>query len=407
MKRNKLKLRPVAALYTLPAILRTLLRDEAIGGKLVIAASLLALFVANSSFAQSYDAFWHKTLTIGINDFSVSLDLRHWVSEGLMALFFLVIGLEIKREIVKGQLRQLRTALLPIGAAVGGMIVPACIFIALNLNQEGSLNGWAIPVATDIAFALAVMSLLGSRVSSSLRVFLLTLAIVDDIGAIILIALFYGEGLHLVPLLVALVIVLGLFLVNNSRHLTLAVFIVVGVGFWIATYKSGIHPSIAGAFLGLLAPLKAHEHGSVAERLERYTIPLSTFLVVPLFAFANLGIKLSFRSFDVSGSTQLMAGIILGLVLGKVIGIGLASWILVKLKLADLPLHSNWIQVIGVGFIAGIGFTVSVFITELAFDSQQLTDVAKLSIIIASTLSAIVGYVFLRHRKKVEAVLDA
>ena len=324
-----------------------------------------------------------------------------------MALFFLVVGLEIKREVVRGELRILRTSLLPIGAAIGGMIVPATIFLVFNYNQPENINGWAIPVATDIAFALGVISLLGRRVPSSLKVFLLTIAVVDDIIAILIIALFYGNGFDLMPLAAAGLIALGIFLSRNTRYLSLPLFAILGIAMWAAVYQSGIHASITGAFLGFLAPLAAYRNTSVAERLERYTIPIATFVVVPLFAFANLGIVLSINSVRGEGAMPLVWGIIGGLVLGKVVGITLATWLLTKLKISELPPNTTWLQIIGVGLIAGIGFTVSVFITELSFvGNQELTDVAKLSIVIASTICAVGGYAFLRYRKKVKTFLE-
>jgi NhaA family Na+:H+ antiporter len=391
----------------MPKILRTLLNDEAIGGKLIILASVLALVVANSSYYHIYENFWQQNLTIGINNFVISLDLSQWVSAGLMAIFFLVVGLEIKREVVRGELRRLKTASLPIAAAIGGMIVPACIFLFFNMSHPDNVDGWAIPIATDIAFALGVISLLGRRVSQSLKIFLLTLAIADDIGAIIIIAVFYGSGLSIVPLIIALLVVIFLQLTSKKRFMTLPLFVALGLVLWVAVYKSGIHPSIAGVLLGFLAPLEATKRTSIAESLERYTIPLSTFFIVPLFAFANLGIVLSLNIISGDSSVALAWGIIVGLVIGKVVGITLASWLLIKLKISELPSNSDWFQLIGVGFIAGIGFTVSIFITELAFGSnEQLTEVAKICIIIASTISAISGYLFLRHRKNVEEFLE-
>ncbi|MGI9027291.1 MAG: Na+/H+ antiporter NhaA [Candidatus Saccharimonadales bacterium] len=408
------KLKKIAArtkiihIVRLPEILRVFLKDEAIGGKLILAAAILALLIANSPLAWVYNEFWEKHLSIGVNNLVVDLNLRHWVSEGLMALFFLVVGLEIKREAVKGQLRHFKSALLPISAAIGGMIVPAAIFIMININNPANLDGWAIPIATDIAFALAVISLLGNRVSSSLKVFLLTLSIVDDIGAILIIGLFYGDGFTVPALAAAAVIGATLFFLRFHKFMTPAIFGLIGLGFWLAVYYSGIHASIAGAFLGFLAPITSKVNNySTAEKLERLVLPFSTFVVVPLFAFANLGVKLTLDSVQAPGSSYLIWGIILGLVLGKVIGISLASWILVKLNLAKLPENSNWMQVIGVGFIAGIGFTVSVFIADLAFVGQPLLeDAAKIAILIGSTLSAIFGYLFLRHRKRIKQVLD-
>lgn len=395
-------------LMAIPNILRVFLRDEAIGGKLILLAAILALAVANGPLQTAYENFWQQRLSIGVNQFIINLDLRHWVNEGLMALFFLVVGLEIKREVVKGQLHKLRPAILPIGAAIGGMIIPAVIFLAINANHPENLGGWAIPIATDIAFALAVISLLGRRVSSLLKVFLLTLAIVDDIGAILIIGLFYGEGFQLPTLTLAAAIATGLILLRQSHYMTTFVFALAGLGFWLAVYHSGIHASIAGAFLGFMAPIAGgNRRYSVAENLEKIVLPVSTFFVLPLFAFANLGVVLSMDSLQAAGSMPLMWGIIGGLVIGKVIGISLVSWVLVKLKLTQLPPNSTWMQLIGVGFIAGIGFTVSVFIGELAFTGQPLlVDAAKIAVLVASTTSAVLGYFFLRYRRRIKKALE-
>ena len=379
----------------LPSVLRTLLKDEAIGGKLILGATILALLVANSELGDTYDSFWHQHLTVGINQFVVSMSLQHWVSEGLMAIFFLVVGLEIKREFVKGELRHTKTAVLPIGAAIGGMLVPALIFVAINNNQPTNIDGRAIPMATDIAFALGVLGLLGRRIPSSLRIFLLTLAIADDLGAIVVIALFYGAGIALLPLLIALALLVGMFVARNKRFMTLPLFILGAFAVWVALYESGIHASIAGALVGFVASLNSRH--SIAERLEKLVIPFSTFVVVPLFAFASLGIALT-SNFTNSSSVVLGAGIFAGLVLGKVVGITLTSWLLVKLKFAELPRNTTWRQMFGVGLLAGIGFTVSVFIADLAFtDSESLTNTAKLSVLLASTVSAVAGYCLLRY----------
>lgn len=336
------------------------------------------------------------------------MDLHHWVSEGLMALFFLVVGIEIKREFVRGQLGSLRAASLPIGAAVGGMLLPALLFLMLNYDQPANRSGWAIPIATDIAFALGVMSLLGKRVPASLKLFLLTLAVVDDIGAIIIIAVFYNSQLAVVPLLAALAIGLLIAVGSKTRLLTLPVFVLLGMLTWVAVYKSGIHASITGALLGFLAPLSAKSTHTIAERLERYAIPLATLVVVPLFAFASLGINLSGFSLAEQNSGRLALGIVAGLTVGKVLGVTLAAWLLIRFKLASLPARSTWLQLIGTGFLTGVGFTVSIFITEIAFETQPaLTLTAKVSILFASCLSAAIGYLFLRHRRRVQEIIDA
>lgn len=390
----------------MPPVLRELLKDEAIGGKLILVAAVLALVVANSPLHGVYEDFWAQMLSISVANFGISLDLRHWLTEGLMAIFFLVVGLEIKREAVHGQLRKFRTALLPIGAAIGGMLVPAVLYVAINADNPEATRGWAIPIATDIAFVLAIMSLLGKRVSSSLKLFLLTLAIVDDIGSILVIALFYGAGISLLPLALAgllAILILGL---SKAKILTMPLFVGIAILFWLAIFKSGVHASIAGAFLGFLAPLKSHSSVSIAERLEAKMIPVSTFIVVPLFAFASLGLNFGNNPFGSDGAQPLFWGIIIGFIAGKVIGITLASWVLVNLKIADMPESTNWFQMIGVGLLAGVGFTVSVFIADIAFDTNaQLLQTAKVSILIASVISGVTGYMFLRHRKIIQKTM--
>lgn len=383
----------------MPQILRTFLRDEAIGGKLILVAAILALTIANSPLNGVYQDFWHQKLTVGVNDFGISLDLRHWVSEGLMAIFFLVVGLEIKREMLRGQLRQFKTAVLPVGAAVGGMVVPALLFLLVNMAFPVNLQGWAIPVATDIAFALGVMSLLGRRLPSSLRIFLLTLAIADDLGAITIIALFYSSGIAVFPLLVAVMILSALIIIRHTKAMSLTLFVLGAIAVWAALQKSGVHASIAGAIVAFAAPLRSHQW--IAERLERLTLPISTFIVVPLFAFANVGVPIDPSALQEYGAASLARGIALGLVVGKVLGIVLAAWLLVRIGVARLPEGSRWSHIVGVGLLAGIGFTVSIFITDLAFPvNQQLANVAKLSIVVASTVSAFAGYIVLRRSKR-------
>ena len=404
MNRNTNKVIETVGLDRIPTIANKLLKDEALGGKLILLAAVLALVVANSPLSTYYQEFWNHVLSIGVGDYAISMSLSHWVSEGLMAIFFLVVGLEIKREIVRGRLRDPRAAVLPIGAAIGGMIVPAVLFFMINQGQPETLRGWAIPIATDIAFAVAVMSLLGNRVSSALKLFLLTLAIVDDIGAVLIIALFYNSGLSPAFLFSSLLLCGLILVLNRLKLMSVALFVLLSVVLWVFVYESGVHASITGALLGLLAPLAAYKGSSIAERLESASIPVSTFIVVPLFAFASLGIVVAIDTLSL-GST-LAWGIVIGLVFGKVIGVTLTSWVLVRLKLAVLPDKSNWFQLAGVGLLAGIGFTISVFIAELAFsDNASLMNTAKISILIASTVSAIAGYLFLRHRQKVEEIL--
>jgi Na+:H+ antiporter, NhaA family len=383
--------------------LRTFLKDESISGKLILAATVLALLVVNSRWRAGYEDFWHLNLGIGIGGWSLSQDLRHWVNEGLMAFFFLVVGLEIKRELVRGELRDLQMAALPVAAAIGGMIVPALLYLSLNHEPE-AMRGWGIPIATDIAFAVGVLALLGRRVPLSLKLFLLTLAIVDDIGAIFIIALYYAEIIHYGYLFASLGLVILLWLLRKKLLTHILVFMAFGTVLWVTTHLSGIHASIVGAALGLLAPIsKDPGKVSVAQRLERLILPISTLVALPVFAFANAGIVLAGQAFTNHLATPVMQGIILGLVGGKVLGIFGASLLFVKLGIAKLPNSVRWPHIFGVGLIAGIGFTVSIFITELAFGkNQQLIEIAKLSIFIASTLSALLGCLVLLVTKHKE-----
>lgn len=321
-----------------------------------------------------------------------------------MAIFFLVVGLELKRELVEGELNRFKTAALPFIAALGGMTVPATLFLLIAGGSAGS-NGWAIPMATDIAFAVGVLALLGRRIPSSVRLFLLTLAIVDDIGAILIIALFYSGGVDSLPLLISGLLIMLVLLLERARALNLAVFVTIGFAIWLALDAAQLHASIAGAVVGLLAPLgRQRRPDSIARRLERRTIPVSTLIVIPVFALANTGIVLSLGGLLEPQVLPVASGIIVGLVAGKVIGVAGASWLMVRLGLAELPNGANWRHIVGVGFLAGIGFTVAIFVTDLAYSDDSLAAAAKLSIFIASCLSAGLGWLALRRSQTSPAV---
>lgn len=376
----------------------TFLKDETIGGKLILVAALLSLIVVNSPLGDEFNHFWHQPLSIGLGSWSLSLDLRHWVNEGLMAFFFLVVGLEIKREMVKGELKDIKSAILPLGAAIGGMLVPALIYLAFNIDS-GAIQGWGIPIATDIAFAVAVLSLLSKRVPVSLKIFLLTLAIADDIGAIFVIALFYAEIINYWYLAASFLLAIGIFLFRKQLTYRLLLVSLLGVLLWVVTHLSGIHASIVGAVMGLLAPVAVSgDKAGVSEKVEKFFLPITTFFVLPVFAFANAGFPVSADALTTNQS--ILWGIFFGLVGGKVLGITLASWLLVKVNVAQLPKGVAWKHITGIGFIAGIGFTVSIFITELAFsDNQAFINTAKMGIFIASATSALLGYTILRFTR--------
>jgi Na+:H+ antiporter, NhaA family len=361
---------------------------EVLGGVLLLGA-LVAALVWSSTAPTSYAEVWAHELTIGLGRFSLVEDLGHWVNDGLMTLFFLVVGLEIKRELVRGELRDRRTALVPAIAALGGMAVPAILFTAANFGGTGS-RGWAIPMATDIAFAVVVLAALGSFVPKPLKLFLLTLAIVDDIGAIVVIAIFYSDGITIGWLLgalaVALVVALGVRL--GVTHV--AVYILPAFLLWLCLFESGVHPTIAGVTLGLLAP--AHPVGTrdVIGGLEHRLHPWSSFVVVPLFALANAGMHLDAHVIRRASTSAVAWGIVAGLVLGKPIGITLAASIATRTRIGRLPDGITFRHLLGAGCLAGIGFTVSLFIAELSFKGTILDD-AKLGILVASVASALLG----------------
>lgn len=384
-------------------ILQIFLKDEAISGKLILAATVLALVAVNSPLRELYETVWQTKLSLGLGDVALSLDLRHWINEGLMAFFFLVVGLEIKRELVHGELRDRSKAVLPIAAAVGGMVVPALFYLLVN-RQAGLVQGWGIPIATDIAFAVAVLSLLSRRVPAALKIFLLTLAIVDDIGAIFVIALFYAEIINYYFLTASAVLLIVLAVFRNRIARRLSVYMLFGIVLWLTTHESGIHASIVGAALGLLAPTRRRGTAvPLAQRMEHLFLPVSTFVVLPLFAFANAGVLLTADIFNAKGAQSVIGGIVLGLVAGKILGIVVASWLMVRFGGASLPSGANWLHIVGLGFVAGIGFTVSIFITELAFtDNARLIEAAKIGIFIASILSAALGVLtLLRASRKI------
>lgn len=372
-----------------PSMMNSLLKDEAIGGKLIVASTVLALIAVNSPIRDIYETFWHLNFSVGLGDFTLSQDLRRWVNEALMAIFFLVVGLEIKRELVNGELRDPKKAILPMAAAIGGMIVPAIIYLGFNLDSD-SVKGWGIPIATDIAFAVAVLSLISKRVPLSLKVFLLTLAIVDDIGAIFVIALFYAEIINYWLLIGSVILVISIWLMRRWLSDKLAIVIALGTVLWVTTHLSGIHASIVGAVMGLLAPVpRSAQEPSQSRTLEEFFLPISTFVILPVFAFANAGIVFSGNMFSNPDSTPVILGIVAGLVIGKLVGISGATWLMVRLGYAKLPTGTNWAHIIGISLVAGIGFTVSIFITELAFsDDRQLVETAKISVFIASGIAA-------------------
>ena len=417
--------RPVPRLIVRP--LREFLDTEVAGGVVLLAAALVALVWANSPWSGAYDALWHTEVGLRLGRWALAADLRHWVNDGLMTIFFFVVGLEIKRELVEGQLADPRRAALPVVAALGGMILPALLYATLNAGGEGS-SGWGIVMATDIAFALGVLTLMGTRVPSELKVFLLMLAIADDIGAILVIALFYSGGIQLTPLAVAL---LGVAAVLGLRALHvwwMPAYVVVGVVVWLAIWGSGVHATIAGVAMGLLTPAHAVdpkamkalglaigqiEEGpspedvrmaqqqstaslSVAEWLAHLLHPWTSFAIVPLFALANAGISLGGESVRAAIGSPVTRGVVLGLVVGKVVGVTGFAWLAERVGVATLPVGVRWLQLAGVSAVAGIGFTVSIFIASLAFQREVLVEEAKVGVLASSLIATALGAGILR-----------
>ena len=409
------------------------------GGILLIIATTVALVWANSPWSESYAALWHTKVTVGVGDFSISKDLTHWINDGLMAIFFFVVGLEIKREVLVGELSSARNAALPVAAALGGAVVPALIYLAINAGTEGSA-GWGIPMATDIAFALGVLALLGDRVPLALKVFLTALAIVDDIVAVLVIALFYTSDISWGALAFGGLILLALVVANLLGVGKTLVYALLGLGLWLCFLLSGIHATIAGVLLALTIPAisfinpgaflersryvldrfeKAGEKGENVlaneerqaalhalnhaayklepplHELEHALHPWVVFAIMPLFALANAGVPLG-GSIGEALSSPVALGIVAGLVVGKQLGITLFAWLAVRSGISELPEGIGWRHVYGAGWLAGIGFTMSLFISDLAFSEGSLVEEAKLGILAASLIAGVVGWTILR-----------
>ena len=423
-------------------IFNTFFHNESTGGILLLICAVIAVTLASIPGGEWFDRLWETSASIGIGDFSIEMTLRYWINDALMAIFFFVVGLEIKREMLVGQLSSIKRSALPIVAALGGMLVPAGIYWACNAGHPESVQGWGIPMATDIAFAIGILSLLGDRVPPSLKVFLTALAIVDDIGAIIVLAVFYpAHALHLEFLAYAAIILAVLAPFNALKLKNKYLYIVPGIVMWYFTYRSGIHATIAGVLLAMVIPSK----GSINEirfqsrislLLEKFKItsnrktnvltspeqqhiihsmstelksvdpllhrfesklhPIVTFIIMPLFALANAGVALDFSSISSGGLSPVTLGIGLGLLIGKPAGIFIFSFISIKMKLAARPTGVTWTQMASISILGGIGFTMSIFINNLAFSSGSLIDIGKISILIASASAALLGLLAMR-----------
>lgn len=415
------------------------LHQQASGGILLIIATVIALAWANSPFAESYHHLWHTYVNIDIGGVGLNYSLHHWINDGLMVIFFFVVGLEIKRELLVGELSSAKKAALPIAAALGGMIFPALIYTIFNLGSE-SASGWGIPMATDIAFVVGILALLGNRVPLSLKIFILALAIVDDLGAVLVIAIFYTSNISLTSLMIAGGLIILLIAMNRLGVRNLLVYTLVGVALWLAFLKSGVHATVAGVLLAFTIPVSsrintqkfknetenlikefdnAGEHGEdVLTNSERMSIvdqienncekiltplqrfehglhPWVSFFIMPVFALANAGVTIG-SGLSSSLTHPVSIGIILGLFLGKQIGIFGFSYLAVKLKLASEPEGVSWKKIYAAAILAGIGFTMSLFIANLAFTSPELLDTAKVGILSGSLISGIVGFIILK-----------
>ena len=374
--------------------LRAFIASESAGGICLIVAAAIALAIANSPLLGAYQSFLATPVNFTAGDVvSIDKPLLLWINDGLMALFFFLIGLEVKREIVTGQLRSWKQASLPVCAAIGGMIVPALIFVAINSGSPENIRGWAIPAATDIAFALGLLALLGTRVPVALKALLLAIAIIDDIGAIAIIALFYTENMNQAALGLALVPAAGMLLLNRAGVARTIPYFLLGAFLWICVLKSGVHATLAGVITAMFVPLATGDERPL-ERLEHALHPWVAFLILPIFAFANAGV-----SFAGAGLEALFAplslGIAAGLVFGKQIGILGACWLATKSKLATMPHDVTWRHVYGLSCLAGIGFTMSLFIGGLAFADPSQIDAVKMGVLTGSIVSAIIGMVVL------------
>lgn len=409
---------------------------EAASGVVMLAAAIGALVWANSPWWESYNEFWHTEVLFESEILTIDLDLREIVNDAFMTIFFFVVGLEIKRELVHGELSSFRRALLPAAGAIGGMLAPALLYIVFNLEGEGA-RGWGVPVATDIAFAIGVLSLLSRRVPFSLKIFLLALAIADDIGGILVIAIFYASSINFLALGIAGAALALAYLLNRSGVRTINIYVAVGAVLWLAMLESGVHATIAGVTLGLLTPasyfynpqtfttaaedlinrfrlaqqtgneevqqgilsqLEDLTQGTEAplDRLERALHRWVSFGIVPVFALANAGVHVTSETADAAIQSPVSQGVFLGLLVGKPVGITIVTWLAVRLGICEMPSGATWPQIFGVGLLGGIGFTVSLLISDLAFEQELLIDEAKLGVLTASLAAGLIGYLFLR-----------
>ena len=372
------------------------IKHETSAGITLLVMTMLALLVSNSFLSEIYFKELKTYYGLGFGDYLLKMSVHHWINDALMAVFFLLVGLEIKREFVEGELSRPAQAALPILGAVGGMLVPALIYVAFNYQDPYAIKGWAIPSATDIAFSIGVLSLLGSRVPLSLKVFLVALAIIDDMGAVIIIALFYTTKLNITFISLMLLCFSILIIMNRMNVKYLSIYLLIGLFMWFFTYKSGVHATIAGVLLAMAIPHKSDKshHTSMLKHLEHTLAPYVSFLIMPIFAFANAGV-----SFDGMSINMLFEpvplGILLGLFLGKQLGVFVFSYGAIKLGFAEKPTGASWISFYAVGVLTGIGFTMSLFVGNLAFPNSEVIDGVKIGVLLGSLFSTLLGYVML------------
>ncbi len=375
------------------------LRVEQVGGVVLLVAASLALIAANSPLADRYQDL--LAFSFGPSALHAHLDVMTWAADGLLAIFFFVVGLEVKRELVIGDLTDRRTAALPVIAAIGGIVVPMVVYLAVAMGEPGSGRGWAVPTATDIAFALGVLAVAGSAAPAGLRLFLLSLAVVDDLAAIVLIAVLYTAELHPLPLLAAVLLLVGYFFAQRRRITTPLLYVPLALAVWLLLHDSGIHATVAGVALGLLTRVRPDpdEEHSPAERLEHRLQPWSAGVVVPVFAFTAAGVTLSGDALTAAASDRVALAVLLGLLVGKLAGVLGAAWLAVQLRLARLPDRVGWWDITGVAALAGTGFTVSLLLTQLAFDDAARRTSVTLAVLAASVAASLLGALVLRLRR--------
>lgn len=367
---------------------------EASSGIILIICAVAAVIISNSNLHYNYEELFHANLTLGVHKLYISMSLLHWINDGLMVVFFLLVGMEIKREVLIGELKSVKKVILPVGAAIGGMIVPALIYLITNFGER-TVNGWGIPMATDIAFALGIISIVGNKKApKGIVVFLTALAIVDDLGSIIVIAVFYTNNIQWISLLAAAIVFILLITVSKLKVRYISFFIILGFVLWLFLLRSGVHPTIAGVILGMCIPLgksRVEAQESTTYKFEHFLNLLSAYFIMPIFAFANSGVVINAGSFRRLITSSVSCGIILGLFLGKQLGIFGVSYFLIKFKLANLPSRVSMKHIYGASVLGGIGFTMSLFVSSLSFSSEAYLNDAKVAIMVVSIIASVFG----------------